>query len=123
MSYTDGVFTLQVGHTPTTQEDALEAPITRREFVEVQQQSIELIETMLQASETRQREERNVALTQFARNMELQRQQDLQLVGRSLRGVDQSSAYRYQQTDEMLRQLFNFTTGQGRPSQPVKFSK
>jgi len=123
MSYTDGVFTLQVGHPSTTQENALEAPITRREFVEVQQQSLERFETMLRASEIRQREERNASLTQFARTMELQRQQDLQLVGRSLRGVDQSSVYRYQQTDEMLRQLFNFTTGQRRASQPVKFPK
>lgn len=123
MTYTDGVFTLQAGRQSASREDPLEAPVTRREFAEIQKQSLELIETMLRASEVRQRQERNTALTQLAQGLELQRQQDLQLVGQGLRGVDQSSAYRSQQTGEMLRQLLNITSGEGRAPQPVKFQK
>lgn len=97
-------------------QDPLAAPVTRGELAAWQQESLPLILEMIQIAEERQRRERNLALAQFARDMDLQRRQDLRLVGEGLEVVELSTQNRFRRTDEVLHQLL--TVAQFQMEQP-----
>jgi hypothetical protein len=54
----------------TPQVDPLDRPVTLKEFASLQRKSLDLVEQMLQASEERQRQSFDYALTQFAGSLE-----------------------------------------------------
>ncbi|MDA0746672.1 MAG: hypothetical protein O2954_09130 [bacterium] len=103
--YQDGSLRLSVGKRSAQEAvmDPMERPITLREFAELQEQSIRVIQELIQNSEERQQETVGFALSQFARDLEAQRQRDLQLVGQGLEGVEYS-------TQRQLRQLGQLIT-------------
>ncbi|MFQ6116087.1 MAG: zf-HC2 domain-containing protein [bacterium] len=111
VTYNQGNFNLKMSWLPRpgteviTPGNPLAVPVTQREFAEWQQQSMELLQEMVQASEARQRRELGDALTEFARNMDQQRRQDLRLVGKGLEVFQLSTEGRFRQTDEILQRL------------------
>jgi hypothetical protein len=110
-SYSQGNFYVKIRLVPRTSnesistQDPLLAPVTRRELAEWQQQSLRLVQEMLQASEERQRRELSTAFSQFARDLELQRRQDLTLVQKGFEVFQMSNDDRFRRTDEVLHQL------------------
>lgn len=109
--YQPGNFSLKLSLLPrpsaesTAIPDPLDRPVTQREFGEWQQQSMQLIQEIIQAAEARQRHELELALAQFAKDMDLQRRQDLQLVGKGLEVFQLSNENRFHRTNEILQQL------------------
>jgi hypothetical protein len=104
VSVQDGGLTIGLEPRPDTpQVDPLDRPVTLKEFASLQRKSLDLVEQMLQASEERQRQSFDYALTQFARSLEEKRNRDLQMVGRGLEAVELS-------TQRQLRQLGQLVT-------------
>ena len=81
-----------------------------------QQQQNEKLLAMIQESETRQRRDFTLALNEYAENQELKRQQDLQLVDRSLAGLQRQSEGRYYQTSTIINDLIRLSNYP--PTQP-----
>jgi hypothetical protein len=73
--------------------------------MQIQQQTREMLDRLLLASQEQQRNEINRTLARFAAEVNRQRQSDLLLVGRGLDEVQQHTATRLERTDEMLNQL------------------
>ncbi|MFQ6115315.1 MAG: zf-HC2 domain-containing protein [bacterium] len=121
-TYNQGNFSLKLSllPRPSTESNApltpLAKPVTRQEFSEWQQQSLQLIQEMLEASEARQRHELELTMAQFARDMDLQRRQDLQLVGKGLEVFQLSNENRFNRTNEILQKLIQ--TAQYQSSKP-----
>ncbi len=125
MGYREGAFRLTVGLRPGSVSpppaDRLDAPVTRREFAESHQRSLEVIQEMLRTSEDRQQEAFRGALVHLARGLEVRRQIDLDLMGRGLEGVGRSAEYRFRQSDALLQHLVRWTEGMQAPSEfPVR---
>ena len=85
--------------------DDLDQPITRRDLLAAQQQSLQLIQTMLQEGEIRQQRNLGLTLAQFSQQLERQRQQDLQIVGRRLEESDWYTESRFRRNEDVLQQL------------------
>lgn len=110
-SYSQGNFHVKMSLVPNTSDeyiptqDPLLAPVTRHELAEWQQQSMRLVQEMLQATEERQRRELSTAFSQFTRDLDLQRRQDLRLVQKGFEVFQMSNDDRFRRTDEILHQL------------------
>jgi hypothetical protein len=83
----------------------LDQPLTRRDLLAAQQQSLELIQTMLQEGEIRQQRNLGLTLAQFSQQLERQRQQDFQVVGRRLEESDWYTENRFRRNEDVLQQL------------------
>jgi hypothetical protein len=125
--YQQGNFTLKLSLLPRpsaeskASPDPLDTPVTQREFSVWQQQSLQLIQEMIQAAELRQRRELQRVMAQFARDLDLQRRQDLQLVGKGLEVFQSSNEDRFYRTNEILRQLIR--AAQYQTSEPYNIEK
>jgi len=114
--YREGALHLRIGPgsqavpDPPPPGGLVSAPASLRDVADLQHESLLLIQDMVRASETRQREALEAGLSQLAQGIERQRQRDLQLVGRGLEGVDRFSEYRFRHTDEMLQELVKLTS-------------
>ena len=60
------------GNTPASVTDDLDQPLTRRDLLAAQQQSLELIQAMLQEGEIRQQRNLGLTLAQFSQQLERQ---------------------------------------------------
>ena len=121
LTYTPGNFHLEMSLLPRTEtdsavsQDPLAAPVTQQEFAMWQQRSLELIRDIALATEEQRRRELSLALTQFARNVDIQRYRDLGLVEKGLVAVEQSSEGRFRQTDQSLQRLITLVQSQAAP--------
>jgi hypothetical protein len=120
--FQDGAFSLNIALRTTSPSEAtretvdpLARPVTLGEFAAYQEQSLGLIKQLLDDSEQRQRQDLGLALTQFAEDLDRQRQRDLQLVGLGLRGVEQSTNQRFNQ----IGRLIALTAQEGYPVRSV----
>ena len=95
-----------------------EAPLTRAELIQVQQQSLAVIQEWIDEGHQRQRVELGLILDQFARDLEAQRRRDLLLVGQGLREIDGATESRFLQTEDLLHHLLAVTYAQGNPNAP-----
>ena len=68
----------------TSETHPLDAPITLGELIVHRQNLIDYTNRLVHASQNRQRDEVNSALIQLVRELETQRQQDLQRIDRGL---------------------------------------
>ncbi|MGH1366731.1 MAG: anti-sigma factor family protein [Calditrichia bacterium] len=71
--------------------------------IALQQATLDSMRYMIQASEKRQRQDRNQKLTKFARAIESQRSQDLQLLGEGLDVFQTFNEQRFETTERQLR--------------------
>ncbi len=99
-------------------EAADEAPLTRAELVQVQRQSLAVIQEWIDEGHQRQRVELGLILDQFARDLEVQRRRDLLLVGQGLREIDGATESRFMQTEDLLHHLLAVTYAQLNPNTP-----
>ena len=95
-----------------------ETPVTRAELIQVQHQSLELIQELIDDGYTRQRLELGLILEQFARDLESQRRRDLVLVGQGLQEIEGSTENRFMRTEDLLHHLLAMTYAQADPYTP-----
>lgn len=95
-----------------------EAPLTRAELIQVQQQSLALIQDWIDEGHQRQRVELGLILDDFARDLEAQRRRDLLLVGQGLREIDGATESRFIQTEDLLHHLLAVSYAQLNPNRP-----
>ena len=74
----------RIAATDTSETHPLDAPITFGELIVHQQNLIDYTNRLVHASQNRQRDEVNSALIQLVRELETQREQDLQRIDRGL---------------------------------------
>ncbi|MBC7188238.1 MAG: zf-HC2 domain-containing protein [Calditrichaeota bacterium] len=79
--------------------------VTREEVLALQRATLAAVQDMVQSSEQRQRADFARALQEFARDVELQRQADLGLVGRGLEELHIRTLTRLDRTDRFLEEL------------------
>lgn len=111
-SYEQGHFSLKLGlfsrgesKPKPSQPDPLAVPVTVREFNAWKQTSYQLIQDMIRESEARQRQENNLLLTKFAKDIDWQRRQDLHLVGRGLEAFQLLNEDKIRRTNQIVNQL------------------
>ncbi|MFQ5676462.1 MAG: anti-sigma factor family protein [bacterium] len=110
-SYSDAGFNVKLSLLPRqdTQieppQDPLSMPVSRREFDTWKAESYQLIQQLIEETETRNRRDYRMALSELAREMDSQRRQDLQWVGKGFEIVHSESQYKIERTQEMLNQL------------------
>lgn len=109
---------LPIGTESERAEAAREAPLTRAELIQVQQQSLALIQELIREGHDHQRLELGLILDQFARDLEAQRRRDLQLVGQGLQEIDGATESRFMQTEDLLHHLLAVTYAQANPYTP-----
>lgn len=98
---------------------ANEAPLTRAELIQVQQQSLAVIQEWIDEGHQRQRVELGLILDDFARDLEAQRRRDLLLVGQGLREIDGATESRFIQTEDLLHHLLAVSYAQANPNTPL----
>lgn len=86
----------------TSETHPLDAPITLGEWIVHQQNLIDYTHRLVRASQSRQRDEVNSALINLVRELETQRQQDLQRIDRGLWILQNARGTRY---DDPLQQM------------------
>ena len=92
--------TEQIVSADTTSQS--ETPVTWNEFVAQQKNMIDYTNRLVQASEDRQRDDVNSTFIRLVRELETQRQQDLQRVDRGMQVLYNTQETRY---DNLLRQM------------------
>lgn len=95
-----------------------ETPLTRAELIQVQEQSLAVIQEWIDEGHQQQRVELGLILDDFARHLEAQRRRDLLLVGQGLREIDGATESRFLQTEDLLHHLLAVTYAQGNPNAP-----
>lgn len=85
---------------PAIQSQSNELP---QDFASFRQATLDSVTKMIQASEKRQRQDRNQKLTNFARAYENQRNKDLQLLGEGLDVFQTFNEQRFETTERQLR--------------------
>lgn len=99
-------------------ESVRETPVTRAELIQVQHQSLALIQELIDDGHNRQRLELGLILEQFARDLESQRRRDLVLVGQGLQEIEGSTENRFLRTEDLLHHLLAVTYAQADPYAP-----
>ncbi|MCR4439580.1 MAG: zf-HC2 domain-containing protein [bacterium] len=82
--------------------------ISREEVLALQKATLAMVQEMVQSSEQRQRLDFARALQEFAREVAMQRQADLGLVGRGLEELHMRTLTRLERTDRFLEELARF---------------
>ncbi len=91
-------------------------PLTRADWVQAQQQSLGLMHALIREGYAQQRVELALILDQFARDLEFQRQQDLQLIAQGLQEIDGSTESRLMRTEDLLHRFLAVAYTQATPS-------
>jgi hypothetical protein len=125
VSYRDGAFDLRVSLLPRPQtiatpalEDTLDANryVTPEMLARVQEENFRLMQQLIEASEARQMEFVTTSLSQFAAEVEAQRQRDLRLVDRGLEAVQITTERQFLETHQILGDLIRLAqTNYGEP--------
>ncbi|MDE2886597.1 MAG: hypothetical protein OXR72_00160 [Gemmatimonadota bacterium] len=110
---------LPMGVEPERTEAANDVPLTRAELIQVQQQSLALIQDWFDEGQQRQRAELSLILDDFARDLETQRRRDLLLVGQGLREIDGATESRFMQTEDLLHHLLAVSYAHANPNTPL----
>ncbi len=110
-SYSDGDVSFKLSLLPRSQkqldlaEDPLAVPITRREFNSFKEDSYRLIQDVARESQVRNRNEYQMALREFARDIDYQRRQDLNWVGKGFEAVHYTNDDKIRYTNQVLQRL------------------
>jgi hypothetical protein len=113
-NYSDNGFSVRMSlfgndRTPAEQSgpetDLLAHPVSQREFQKWQFHSYQLMNDLLLDSEKRQQAQLASALTQLANEMDRQRREDLQLVGKGIEAYYWSNQNEIRQTNRALQRL------------------
>lgn len=99
-------------------EGVREMPVTRAELIQVQHQSLALIQELIDDGHDRQRLELGLILEQFARDLESQRRRDLLVVGQGLQEIEGSTESRFLRTEDLLHHLLAVSYAQADPYAP-----
>lgn len=124
VTYTQGDFQVSMSLLPRPRagsESVEDPPVTRGEFAAWQEESLQLMQEVIQMSEERQRRERDLTLVQFAQDLERRRYQDLRMVGRGLEVMEASTEDRFRRTGDVLHQLL--TVAQLQMVQPTPLQR
>lgn len=112
--YRDGrlSLSLQVGGADSTAAaDPLERPATVGDLLELQQQSLAVVAAALEEGSRRGREDLELALVGFARQLQQQRYRDLQAVDERLVQQDWQTETRFRRNEDVLGRLVPAVTG------------
>ncbi len=109
INYNDGQLTYRAGLQPRPVIELTDEAKTQL-AAELQQQNREMIARMVQAGYEQQQQELDRTLVNLATELHRQRQSDLQLVGRGLEEMRQSTDTRWQQTNRIIDQLIRVNT-------------
>ncbi len=104
INYNNGQFTYHAGLTPRPVIELTEEAKSQL-AAEIQQENQELVARLVQAGYEQQQQELDRALVGLTTELHRQRQNDLQLVGRGLEEVRESTNTRWQQTNRIIDQL------------------
>jgi predicted anti-sigma-YlaC factor YlaD len=103
--YREGELGLRVGLGRADSTAVVERPLARGELLQAQQYTLETVAEMLRQAEERRQGELGLLLTGFARELERQRRQDLEWVGRRLQEMDWYTQARFRRSEQALQQL------------------
>ena len=92
----------QVAKTNTSETETLHTPISRDEFITYQQEMLSYTNRLVEMAEKQQRDDVNRTFIRLVRELETQRQQDLQRVDRGLQVLYNTQENHY---DNLLRQM------------------
>ncbi|MFQ5754194.1 MAG: anti-sigma factor family protein [bacterium] len=124
--YSEGNFSVKLSLWPRPKtemnvaNDPLASAVTKAEFNAWQEQSLQLIQQMIATTEEHQRRELALKLAQFARDLDMQRRQDLRLVDQGLQVFQLSNENRFRRTDETLQKLIRVAAYERSQSQPLQ---
>lgn len=110
-SYSDAGFNVKLSLLPRQDakieppQDPLSMPVSKREFDSWKAESYQLIQQLIEETESRNRRDYRMALSELARDMDFQRRRDLQWVGKGFELVHTESQHKIEQTQEVLNQL------------------
>ncbi len=125
-NYSEGNFNVKLSLFPQPKsetnepDDQLAMPITQGEFNAWQKESFQLIQRMIKSTVEQQRNEQELKLVQFARDLDQQRRYDLRIVGEGLEVFQLTNENRFRRTNETLNELIraaNFESYQQQPRQ------
>ncbi|RMI09828.1 MAG: hypothetical protein D6681_06695 [Calditrichaeota bacterium] len=122
--YNKGKVAQVFGLTPETISPATDpgasssAVLSREEFLRWEQTHRRWVQQLLVESELRQQKHLQATLGQFARELEMQRREDLQLIGQGLEALYRNHERRFQTTDQLLKEFIQTAAfSQPRPQQ------
>lgn len=113
-SYSNGEFSMKMAlfdrgtpspEQPLPDQDLLAQPVSQGEFQRWQFQSYQLMSDLLLDSEKRQQAQLSATLSRFASEMDQQRREDLQLVGKGIEAYYWSNQSEIRQTNRALQHL------------------
>jgi hypothetical protein len=111
VNYSEGRFSAKFNLFQTSRSsaaaeiDPLEQPVTQREFNDWKQASYELTQRMIADAASQQRYEQRALLSQFARDLDARRREDLQRIGEGLEVFQLVNENKFRRTNEALQQL------------------
>lgn len=112
LSYREGHFSLKMGLLPRKEIQPTSTPNDEL-IAQIQQQNLQLMTTLIQQSEERQRKQVIATLTEFSRDIENRRTADLRLVGAGLDEIEKSVYTKLQkQTNNQLNNLIRYINTQ-----------
>ena len=83
--------------------------VSRSEFDDWKKNSFQLMQEMLEETEARQRAEHNLLLSEFAKEIDNQRKQDLRLVGQGFEVFRLSNEDEFRRTNQVIHKLIQST--------------
>jgi hypothetical protein len=84
--------------------------LSRQDLLTLEQERWLAIQAYMQQSDLKQQREWSNALTQLARAVQTQRNQDMRLVSRGLVAMGEETAQRFQLTDQVLAEVIRFAS-------------
>lgn len=103
-SYHNGTLDLHLAF-GDAQPSAKEAPLTRADLAQLQEQALIEVADLLEQNDARHQQQLGMALNHFANELSAWRQQDLQLVDSRLRQYDWQTRSRFRRNEDVLNQL------------------
>jgi len=107
--YNNGEWNLSFSLIPRKEEIDQKNEFTKA-LTELQKETLLLTSRMIKESEYRQKQTFALTLSQFAQNLEKQRQRDLALIEHTLQGLNLSTEGKFAQTNKVLADLIYLTS-------------
>jgi hypothetical protein len=118
ITYSDGKW--QMNLSMKTENAALPpgaVVLTRQEFMDMEQRHVQLLQTVIAQSESRQQKQWSTALKQVLKTIDQKRTQDLHLVSLGMEELQVQTATRLALTDQVLNEMVKYAYGEQAPTQ------
>jgi len=115
ISYKAGEFSVSMSLFSQPEQQPTQAAIPSAEWVEeFQKQNYYLMNSLIQQSEARQKNEWNASLAQFNQNLEQRRYNDLRILGAGLDNIERTTSQKIRSTENSLNEWIRQINAQNR---------